>query len=110
MAVKCPTIEWPNSLDVCGPEQDPEIVLKGIAHIGPTPLQVIAIRIDPQLRRTPDYKPDVPEAAYHTAALETMLEEFEYLTEELAEVTGAAERSFVHLPAGAYVIWVLPAR
>jgi hypothetical protein len=34
----------------------------------------------------------------------------EYLTEELAAVTGAAERSLVRLPAGDYVMWVLPAR
>jgi hypothetical protein len=110
MAVQCPAIEWPNLLDVCGPEQDPDILLKGTAQIGATPLQVIAIRIDPRRRRTPDYKPDVPEAAYHTAALETTLDELEYVTEELAEVTGAAERSVVYLPTGSYVIWVLPAR
>lgn len=110
MAVRCPTVEWPNFLEECGPEEDPEIVLKGTAHIGTTPLEVIAIRIDPQLRRTPDYKPDVPEAAYNTAALEATLEELEYVTAELAAVTGAAERSIVHLPAGPYVVWMLPAK
>ena len=65
--------------------------------------------IEPRLRRTPDYKPNVPEEAYHTAILEATLDEFEYVCEALAEVTGAAERSVVQLPAGPYVIWVLPA-
>jgi hypothetical protein len=110
MTVACPSIEWPRFLEECGPAEDADIVLKGTAHIGATPLEVIAIRIDPRLRRAPDYRPDVPEAAYQTAALETTLEELEYLTEELAAVTGAAERSLVRLPAGDYVMWVLPAR
>lgn len=110
MAVQCPAIEWPNFLDACGPQQDPDIVLKGTVYIGATPLQIVAIRIDPQRRRTPDYKPDVPEAAYCTAALETTLDEFEYVTEQLAEMTGAAERSIVYLPTGPYVICIVPAR
>lgn len=110
MAVQSPSIKWPNVLEGCGPEQDPDILLKGTVEIGATPLQIVAIRIDPQRRRTPDYKPDVPEAAYHTAALETTLDELEYVTEELAEVTGAAERSIVYLPTGPYVICVLPAQ
>jgi hypothetical protein len=110
MAIQCPPIEWPSLLDACGPDQDPEIVLKGTARIGATPLQVVAIRVDPQLRRTPDYKVGVPEAAYRTSALEAMLEELEYVIQELDEVTSAAERSIVYLPAGAYVIWVMPAR
>lgn len=62
MAVQHPAIEWPNFLEGCWPEQDPDIVLKGTAHISATLLEVVAIRIDPQLRCTPDYKPDVPEA------------------------------------------------
>jgi hypothetical protein len=110
MVVACPSIEWPGALEECGPAEDPDIVLKGTARIGETPLQVVAIRVDPELRRAPDYKGDVPERAYRTAALETTLDELEYVTEELGGLTGAAERSLVRLPAGAYVLWVLPAR
>ena len=52
----------------------------------------------------------MPEAAYDTAALETTLDELKYITAELADLTGAAERSLVYLPAGPYIVWVLPAR
>lgn len=110
MMVACPSIEWPRFLEECGPAEDPGIVLKGRAHIGDTPLQVVAIRIAPELRRAPDYKRGVPQGAYRTAALETTLEELEYVTEELRSLTGAAERSLVLLPTGAYVLWLLPAR
>jgi hypothetical protein len=110
MAVRCPAIKWPDVLEECGPEQDPEIVLKGTAHIGATQLEVVAIRIDPRFRRTPDYKPEVPEAAYDIEALEAALDELEYVIEALGAVTGVAEQSIVNLPGGPYVIWMLPAR
>lgn len=110
MAVACPPIEWPGSLDEQGPPEDPAIVLKGTARIGGAPLKIVAIRVDLELRRMPDYKPGVPAAAYETTALETTLEELECVTEQLSGLTGAAERSIVRFATGPYVVCVLPAR
>jgi hypothetical protein len=110
MAIPCPPLEWPSFLQECGPANDPQIVLRGDARIGDTPLQVVAIRVDPELRYAPDYRRGVPAEAYETAALETTLDELEYLTEELSGLTGRAQRSIVRLAGGAYVLWVLPAR
>jgi hypothetical protein len=110
MAVSCPALEWPNYLDECGPAEDPTILLSGTARIGGTPVAVVAIRINPGLRRCPDYRKDLPAAVYETGALEAILEELEYMTEELSVVTGSGERSIVDLAEGRYAMWVLPAR
>lgn len=110
MAVACPPIEWPGFLEEKGPAEDPEIVLKGTVRIGGAPLEVVAIRVDLDRRRVPDYKRGVPMAAYEAAALETTLEELEYVTEALGALTGAAARSVVRLATGSYVFCVLPAR
>jgi len=109
VTVPCPTVEWPSFLEECGPAEDPSILLRGTARIGGTRVAVVAIRIKPELRRAPDYRQDVPSAAYETGALDTMLEEFEYLTDELTVVAGGAGRSIVRLQTGPYVMGVLPA-
>ena len=109
MTVECPALEWPRVLEECGPAEDPTILLMGTARIGGTPVAVVAIRVKPELRRAPDYRQGVPSAAYETGALETILDELEYLTDEVGVVTGSAERSIVRLPTGPYVIGMVPA-
>jgi hypothetical protein len=110
MAVACPPVEWPKLLEEQGPAEDPGIVLKGTARIGGAPVEIVAIRVDLERRRMPDYRSDVPRAAYETAALETTLEELECVTQELSALTGVAERSIVRFATGSYVLFVLPAR
>jgi len=109
MAVSCPAVAWPRSLAERGPVEDPTILLVGEARIGDATVSVVAIRIRPELRRTPDYRADVPRDAYAGGALETVLDELEGLTEEIGILTGAADRSIVRLPTGAYLVWILPA-
>ena len=109
MAVQCPPIEWPTSLEECGPIEDPSILLIAGARIGDTPVTVAAIRIDRELRRAPDFKPDIAPSAYKTAAFETILEELECLTEELNSAKSGAQRSIIELKTGSYVMWVLSA-
>jgi hypothetical protein len=110
MAVACPPVEWPGLLEEQGPAEDPEIVLRGTVRIGGVPLEVVAIRVDLELRRVPDYKRGVPLAAYESAALETALEELECVTEQLSTHTAVVERSIVRFATGPYVVCVLPAR
>lgn len=110
MAVQCPPLAWPSVLEESGPDEDPSILLTGTARIGATPVAVVAIRINSKFRGAPDYKDTLPAAVYETGALETILEELEYLTEEVSVLTGSAERSVVELDGGPYVMWVLPAK
>ncbi len=108
MAVQCPALEWPSFLEECGPAEDPSIVLKGTARIGGTPSAVVAIRIKPDLRRAPDYKSGVPADVYQVDALETILDELDYLVNEIGAITGSMERRVVRLSTGVYVLWLLP--
>jgi hypothetical protein len=110
MAVACPPVEWPKFLEEQGPAEDPEIVLKGTARVGGAPVEIVAIRVDLERRRMPDYKSGVPRAAYDTGALETTLDELECIAQELSTLTGVAERSIVRFATGSYVLCVLPAR
>lgn len=108
MAVPSPTLEWPPFLEEGGPAEDPAILLTGTARIGSTAVAVVAIRIHPGRARVPDYRPDVPTQAYETGALETILEELDYLAQEVSAVTASAEPGIVHLATGSYVMGVLP--
>ncbi len=110
MVIACPRIEWPDALEERGPADDPSIVLRGTARLGEAPLEIVAIRVDPELRRAPDYRSGVPEAAYRRAALEAALEELEYLAEELGGLIDKEERSIVRLAGAPYVVWMLPVR
>lgn len=109
MTVPCPTLEWPPFLEECGPAEDPSILLTGTARIGGTSVAVVAIRITPGRTRVPDYRRGVPTAAYETGALETILEELDYLAQEVGAVTASAEPGIVRLATGTYVMGVLPA-
>jgi hypothetical protein len=108
MAVSCPPLEWPPFLEEGGPAEDPSIVLTGTARIGGTSVAVVAIRIAAGRTRVPDYRPDVPEAAYEAGALETILEELDYLAQQVGALTAPAETGIVRLATGTYVMGMLP--
>jgi hypothetical protein len=107
MAVQCPALEWPSFLEERGPVEDPSIVLRGTARIDGTPAAVVAIRIKPDLKRAPDYKNGVPADVYQVDALETIVDELDYLVDEIGVVTGSMERRVVHLSTGVYLLWLL---
>jgi hypothetical protein len=109
MAVPCPTLEWPHFLEECGPVEDPSILLTGTARIGGISVAVVAIRISHGRTRIPDYRDGVPAGAYETAALETILEELDYLAQEVGAMTASSESGIVRLATGTYVMGVLPA-
>jgi hypothetical protein len=108
MAIQCPALEWPTSLEERGPVEDPSIVLRGTARIGGTPAAVVAIRIKSDRRRAPDYKVGVPAAVYQVDALETIVDELDYLVDEIGVIAGSMARSLIHLSTGDYVLWLLP--
>jgi hypothetical protein len=103
---------YPARLDERGPKEDPSILLTGTAEIGNAPALVIAIRISRTLRRTPDYRQDVPAEMYGVnnidAGLETFLENADDLTDELSDALGEHVPSIVQLEPGAYMLWLLP--
>lgn len=113
MAIPCPSFRWPLELDECGPAEDPEILLTGTAYLGASPIQVVAIRIDPNSGRLPDYKASVPHDAYTDGhfdeVLEVVLDELEYVASELDDLLGEDRPSTVRLPGGVYRLCTLPA-
>ena len=112
MPVQCPPCQWPTALDERGPVEDPSILLTGRARIGDASVQIVAVRIDPALRWTPDYKSDVAEGSYQVdgldVALETILEELESVGSALEDALGASRASLIKLATGMYMIWVMP--
>jgi hypothetical protein len=109
MAVACPQVEWPPFLEESGPAEDPSILLTARARIGDASAAVVAVRIAPGRTRVPDYRADVPDAAYETGQLETILEELECLAQEVGARPTTAEAGMVRLATGTYVMGVLPA-
>lgn len=113
MPIVCPSCRWPAELDERGPTEDPAIFLTGTAYLGATPIQIVAVRIDPTSGRIPDYKPGVPAAAYAEsrldAVLEVLLDEIEYLASELDQLLGQWEPSVVELASGRYRLCALSA-
>jgi hypothetical protein len=108
MAVPCPPLEWPPFLEECGPAEDPSILLTGRARIGGASAAVVAVRIAPGRARVPDYREGVPDAAYETSQLETILEELECLAQEIGAAPATMEAGMVQLATGTYVMGVLP--
>lgn len=112
MAIECPPCLWPTVLEERGPSDDPSILLTGTARIGNAPIQIVAIRINPILRSTADYKPDVTEA-YQANDLDTVLgailEELEYTSVELGRLLGNDHSATVELAPGVYRVWALSA-
>jgi len=113
MSVHCPPCQWPEVLRERGPSEDPALLLTGTAHVGEVAMQIVAIRIHPTLRSTPDRQGDLaqdtPEAGEFMADLEAILEEFEYTVSEFAELLGESHSSVVELATGRYRLWMVPA-
>jgi hypothetical protein len=113
MTIECPPCQWPTALEERGPAEDPTILLTGTALIGDAEVQIIAIRVDPLLRWTPDYRSDVAETSYQAngldTVLETTLEAFESVATAFADVLGESRSTIVDLATGPYRIGVMPA-
>ncbi len=112
MSVPFPSCVFPATLDEHGPKEDPSILLTGMVAIGNATALVIAIRISLTLRRTPDYRQDVPAEMYGVnnidTGLETFLENADDLTAEFSDLLGEHVPSIVQLEPGAYMLWILP--
>ncbi len=113
MSIPCPACRWPSTLDERGPSEDPSILLTGTASIGDAAVQIVAIRIDPALRWSLGHRRGVAEDSYQAQGLndilETILEEFESVTSDFAELLGESRSSVVDLATGPYRVWVIPA-
>ncbi len=112
MPVECPCCQWPSMLEERGPREDPSILLTGTARIGDTDVQIIAIRINPKLRRSVDRRAESAEASDQDTGfddvLDTILEEFDYVAEQLGELFGEDQFRIVELATGPYQFWVVP--
>lgn len=112
MPIPFPRCVWPATLDTRGPKDDPSILLTGSAEIGHAPALIIAVRISRIMRRTPDYRADVPADIYQMfnldAGLETFLENAEDLTAELSDALGDHVPSVMQMDTGSYLMWILP--
>jgi hypothetical protein len=84
-------------------------MLRARARLGSATLDVLATRIDPELRRMPDYRQDLPIELYQASPMETMLDELEYLTESLGQMAESTSQSVIELETGTYLLCVLPA-
>jgi hypothetical protein len=87
-------------------------LLTGHGRIGETPIQIVAIRINPMLRSALDCKRD-REGSYQAnelkAALGAILEELEYVSAELGSLLGEDHSATVELGTGFYKVWCLSA-
>jgi len=111
MPVQFPASSWPTVLDERGPPEDPAILLTGMASIGGAAVQVIAIRIDPSLRWTPDYRPDVAESRYRADGLadlvEGAIEDLDSVAAEFRETLGERSSDIVTLAGRSYMVWLV---
>lgn len=113
MPVPFPACRWPESLEERGPPEDPAILLTGGAHLGDTPVQIVAIRVDEaERRRLPGYRKDIDGACYEDegldAILETILEEMDCVAVELEGVWGAGQSRIIELAQSPYKVWLIP--
>lgn len=112
MTVECPACQWPTVLDERGPPEDPSILLTGVARIGSSEAQVVAIRIHGTAPRMPGFRRDVAEEAYALGGLDTFLEaaleDLGSVALDAAELLGGREAGTVELATGHYRIWLMP--
>ena len=99
MPVRAPLIQWPETLGALGPADDPNILLVGEAWIAGAEFMITAIRMRKGMRM-PDYRDGVAPADYE-AALDSMLDEIEYLASTMAP-------ALVPMDGGEYLIWMVP--
>jgi hypothetical protein len=112
MTIDCPSCQWPTVLEERGPSDDPSILLTGIGRLGETPIQIIAIRVNPTSRSTLDWQPEL-EGIYQANDLDTVLgtilEELDYASAELGRLLGEDRSATVELTTGLYKVWSLSA-
>jgi hypothetical protein len=105
--------QWPEALVERGPAEDPSILLTGSARVGPVPVQIVALRVKPDVVGWPDYRPEVREEGYRTGGLakllETLADEFDFLVSELEELIGEGRASTVPLRQGSYLMLIVSA-
>ncbi|MDQ2804090.1 MAG: hypothetical protein M3Y41_15960, partial [Pseudomonadota bacterium] len=85
-----------------GPEEDPSILLSGVAEFGTAPHRVLAVRVNATNLRV-DFLAGVDADIYADHELEVMLDELRFF--------GSIDRSVVvRLESGDYVIWMVPSQ
>lgn len=111
MPVSFPASTWPTVLDERGPPEDPSILLTGTAHIGHAKVFLVAIRIDPTLRRAADFRPDVSAKSYQANGLkeliDLMLDDLDSLAGEFDELLQEAPVDLPELAGHPYTVWVV---
>lgn len=112
MPVQCPSCHWPSSFEECGPPEDRSILLSGTARIGSGAVQIFAVRTSRMSARIPDYGDDIPRERYQELGivLEQLLENMEYLANELQDLSNDAGSGGIDLPTGTYSIVALSSR
>jgi hypothetical protein len=72
---------------------------------------MVAVRIDPTLRSTPDFRSDVDQSRYQANGLvdvlEATLEEMEFVASEFSELLGESGASIVQLANSSYRLWLI---
>ena len=100
MPIRFPEPRWPVELLEEGPEEDPSILLGGVAEIGNAQYRISAVRVSPRPLQV-DFRADLKKYVYADHELEVMLEELSFF--------GSIDRSVVvPLESGNYVIWMVP--
>jgi hypothetical protein len=109
MPIQCPPCQWPAVLDERGPPEDPTILLMGMVQIGKAAIRLVAVRVDPASRATPDYVEEI--SVYQEggldAVLDAVLEEMDFVSTELSELLGEGDPSFVEFADRPYRIWLV---
>jgi len=100
-------------LDERGPPEDPTILLTGMTSIGGAAVQIVAIRVDPSLRWTPDYRADVDEDFYRADGLadlvEGAIEDLDSVAAEFRDALGDGGSDMVTLAGQSYRVWLVSA-
>jgi hypothetical protein len=113
MSIPFPNSTWPAVLDERGPSEDPSILLTGTARIGGAMVHLIAIRINPALRSTADYRFDVAEERYRQNELKGLidmaLEDLDALVGEFDELLAEDPLDVVEFAGHPYMIWLVSA-
>ncbi len=101
MPIRFPEPRWPVELLEEGPEEDPSILLGGVAEIGNARHRISAVRVNLRPLRV-DFRADLKKYIYADHELEAMLDELNFF--------GSIDQSaVVPLENGTYVVWMMPA-
>ena len=104
MPIHFPEPRWPVELLEEGPEEDPSILLGGVAEIGNARHRISAVRVSPRSLRV-DFRADLKKNVYADHELEVMLEELSFFVNFFDSIDQSV---IVPLESGTYVIWMVP--